>query len=74
MNSRNVLKLYRQILRTIKQIPDETDRQYMKNWARSDFKNYKNVTDDVGSMLQIFVKRIFSKWLDNHYFHFTVGH
>ena len=47
MNSRHVLKLYRDILRTIKLIPDKTDREYMKDWARSDFKTYKDVTDDV---------------------------
>ncbi|CAB0028541.1 unnamed protein product [Trichogramma brassicae] len=48
MASREVLKLYRGFLRTIKLIPDQADRDYMKNWVRSDFKTYKNVTDDVG--------------------------
>lgn len=47
MNSRQVLKLYRDILRTVKLIPNEADREYMKNWAKSDFKTYKTVTDDV---------------------------
>lgn len=47
MNSRQVLKLYRNILRTVKLIPDKSDREYMREWARSDFKTYKNVTDDV---------------------------
>jgi len=47
MSSRQVLKLYRNILKTIKLIPDEADREYMRNWARSDFKSYKNVTDDL---------------------------
>ena len=47
MTSRQVLKLYRDILRTIKLIKNDADREYMKSWARSDFKTYKNVTDDV---------------------------
>lgn len=51
MNSRQVLKLYRDILRTIKLIPEIDDREYMKNWARSDFKSYKNVTDDVSNII-----------------------
>ncbi|XP_014206582.1 LYR motif-containing protein 2 [Copidosoma floridanum] len=47
MNSRQVLKLYKKILKTIKLIPDEADQEYMRNWARSDFRTYKNVTDDL---------------------------
>ncbi|XP_058808853.1 LYR motif-containing protein 2 [Phymastichus coffea] len=47
MTSRQVLKLYRDILRTVKLIPNEADREYMKNWARSDFKTYKNIRDDL---------------------------
>ena len=56
MSSRNVLKLYREILRTIKKIPDKNDREYMRNWARTDFKNYKNVSDDASiSLLKVYI-------------------
>jgi hypothetical protein len=51
MNSRQVLKLYRNILRTIKLIPDQHDREYLKNWVHSDFKTYKNVTDEVSYII-----------------------
>ena len=47
MNSRKVLKLYRDVLRTINLIRNEEDRKYIKDWARSDFKTYKDVTDEV---------------------------
>ena len=42
-----VLKLYRDILRTVKKIPDEYYRNEMKCWARDDFKNNKHLTDEV---------------------------
>lgn len=56
MNRGQVLKLYRQILRTINLIPDKADREYMKNWARTDFKTYKDVTDDVSILVTFFIK------------------
>lgn len=55
MNRGQVLKLYRDILRTIKLIPDKADRDYMRSWVRTDFKTYKDVTDDV-SIQMFFVK------------------
>lgn len=58
MNRGRVLKLYREILRTIKLIPDETDRNYMINWARTDFKTYKDVTDEVSSEKKKFHPKI----------------
>lgn len=42
-----VLKLYRNILRTVRQIPDEHYRKEMAKWARDDFKKNKNLTDEV---------------------------
>ncbi|KAJ0183480.1 hypothetical protein K1T71_001456 [Dendrolimus kikuchii] len=48
-----VLKLYRDIFRTIKQVPDEKTRMELKEWAKTDFKNNKHHTDEtaIKSML-----------------------
>ncbi|XP_059838401.1 LYR motif-containing protein 2 isoform X1 [Hypanus sabinus] len=45
MHRKNVLDLYRKILKAINQIPDEGDKHYLKNWAREEFKQNKNATD-----------------------------
>lgn len=42
-----VLKLYRDILRTIKKIPDDFYRKEMAQWARDDFKKNKHLSDEV---------------------------
>ncbi|XP_077294508.1 LYR motif-containing protein 2 [Arctopsyche grandis] len=42
-----VKKLYRDVLRTIRQVPDERNREELRDWARSDFKNNKNHTDEI---------------------------
>ncbi|XP_004925482.1 LYR motif-containing protein 2 [Bombyx mori] len=41
-----VLKLYRDIFRTIRLVPDELTRIELKQWAQSDFKNNKHHTDE----------------------------
>ncbi|KAF9422548.1 hypothetical protein HW555_001752 [Spodoptera exigua] len=41
-----VLKLYRQIFRTIRQVPDETTRADLKEWARADFRNNMHHKDE----------------------------
>ncbi|KAG7244210.1 hypothetical protein INR49_004283 [Caranx melampygus] len=33
------------MLRTIRQVPDEADRKYLRNWARDEFKRNKTATD-----------------------------
>ena len=38
-----VLKLYRTFFRTIKQLPDQKQRQEVAEWVRHDFKSKKNV-------------------------------
>ena len=43
----DVLKLYREILRTVRLIPDEHYRKEMAKWARDDFKKNKDLTDEV---------------------------
>lgn len=47
MMRQQVLKLYRDILRTVKVIPSEDDRKYIKDWARRDFKDNAHHTDEV---------------------------
>ncbi|XP_047530995.1 LYR motif-containing protein 2 [Vanessa atalanta] len=41
-----VLKLYRDIFRTIRKVSDENTRLELKEWARSDFKNNKHHNDE----------------------------
>lgn len=53
MLRQEVLKLYRDIHRTIKKVPEEWSRRELKDWARRDFRHYKNLTDEhmIKSML-----------------------
>ncbi|XP_059476732.1 LYR motif-containing protein 2 [Neocloeon triangulifer] len=46
MTRQQVLKLYRDILKAIQRIPDDRNRNELKDWARSDFKQHKNQTDE----------------------------
>ncbi|KPI95875.1 LYR motif-containing protein 2 [Papilio xuthus] len=48
-----VLKLYRDIFRTLRKISDESTRSELKDWARSDFRNNKHHRDEtaIKSML-----------------------
>ncbi|KAM6467124.1 LYR motif-containing protein 2 [Python bivittatus] len=46
LRRQQVLQLYRKILRTIRQVPSEADRRYMRDWAREDFKRNKEATDE----------------------------
>ncbi|KAL0830799.1 hypothetical protein ABMA28_002917 [Loxostege sticticalis] len=41
-----VLKLYREIFRTIRLVPDETTRIELKEWARADFRNNMHHKDE----------------------------
>lgn len=41
------LKLYRELLKTIKSIPLESDRQQFADWVKADFKKNKFETDEV---------------------------
>lgn len=53
MVRKQVLKLYRDIFRTIKDVPEEADRIQLRSWARNDFKANKHHTDEV--LLNIFI-------------------
>ncbi|MBN3291670.1 LYRM2 protein, partial [Polypterus senegalus] len=46
LQRQKVLSLYRSILRTIRKVPDKEDQQYLKNWAREEFKRNKNVKEE----------------------------
>lgn len=47
MIHQEVLKLYRTIMKTIRQIPDKQDRDYMRDWAKADFRANKDIKDEV---------------------------
>ncbi|XP_049872636.1 LYR motif-containing protein 2 [Pectinophora gossypiella] len=46
MLRQEVLKLYRDIFRTLRLVPDEKDRQDLKVWAKTDFRNNMHQTDE----------------------------
>ncbi|XP_071391089.1 LYR motif-containing protein 2 [Centroberyx affinis] len=45
LQRQRVLGIYRNMLRAIRQVPDEGDRKYLRDWARDEFKRNKNATD-----------------------------
>lgn len=47
MLRQQVLSLYRRILRTIKDIPDEYYRKEMKEWARDGFRTNKQLKSEI---------------------------
>lgn len=47
MLRQEVLKLYRDILRSIRHIPDASGRNDLKQWARSDFRANMHHTDEL---------------------------
>lgn len=46
MRRQQVLLLYRRILQAIRQVPNDSDRQYLKDWAREEFKRNKSATEE----------------------------
>lgn len=44
---RQVLSLYREILRTLRDVPSEDHRKELADWARSEFKKNKNEKDEI---------------------------
>ncbi|XP_074649392.1 LYR motif-containing protein 2-like [Tubulanus polymorphus] len=46
MLRQEVLKLYREIMRTIRTVQHEEYRVELNTWARSDFKKWKNLTSE----------------------------
>ena len=47
MRRQQVLLLYRRILKAIRQVPNDCDRKYLKDWAREEFKRNKSATEEV---------------------------
>ncbi|KAM6905822.1 LYR motif-containing protein 2 [Anarhichas minor] len=45
LQRQRVLGIYRNMMRTIRKVPDEADRKYLSDWARDEFKRNKNATD-----------------------------
>ncbi|XP_052708954.1 LYR motif-containing protein 2-like [Crassostrea angulata] len=41
-----VLKLYKQMLRLVRKIPDQSQRQQLQNFIRQDFELNKNLEDE----------------------------
>ncbi|XP_009647316.1 LYR motif-containing protein 2 [Egretta garzetta] len=41
-----VLQLYRQILRALRDGPADADRRYLKDWAREEFRRNKDATEE----------------------------
>ncbi|XP_077782291.1 LYR motif-containing protein 2 isoform X2 [Podarcis muralis] len=46
LRRQQVLQLYRKILKAVRQVPNEADRHYLRDWAREDFKRNKGATDE----------------------------
>lgn len=51
LQRQRILGIYRSMLKTIQQVPDEADRKYLRDWARAEFKRNKNATDQVNGEL-----------------------
>ncbi|XP_047590423.1 LYR motif-containing protein 2 isoform X2 [Lutra lutra] len=47
MRRQQVLLLYRRILQAIREVPNDSDRKYLKDWAREEFKRNKSATEEV---------------------------
>lgn len=47
LQRQKVLQIYRTMLRTIRQVPDEADRRYLRDWARGEFRRNKDATNQV---------------------------
>uniref|UniRef100_A0A671U8G2 LYR motif-containing protein 2 n=1 Tax=Sparus aurata TaxID=8175 RepID=A0A671U8G2_SPAAU len=45
LQRQKILGIYRNMLRTIRQVPDEADKKYLRDWARDEFKRNKGATD-----------------------------
>lgn len=47
MLRQEVLKLYREIFRTIRRVPDKASQSDLKEWARSDFRNNMHHSEEL---------------------------
>jgi Complex 1 protein (LYR family) len=47
MLRQEVLKLFRELYRTISKVPDETSRKELRLWLREDFRKNKDQTEEI---------------------------
>ena len=50
---REVLKTYKQLIKSVKLIEDEGYRRELTNWVRSDFKFNKGIKDEVNYIKKV---------------------
>lgn len=65
MLRREVLKCYKDILKTVYKIEDKMYKTYLINWTRSDFKANKTLNDEVLKLFKLF---LFNNFKDNQCF------
>ncbi|XP_049627744.1 LYR motif-containing protein 2-like [Suncus etruscus] len=46
MRRQQVLLLYRRILQAIREVPNDSDLRYLRDWAKEEFKRNKNATEE----------------------------
>ncbi|XP_037678561.1 LYR motif-containing protein 2-like [Choloepus didactylus] len=46
MRGQQVVLLYRRILHIIQQVPEDSDRKYLKDWSREEFKGNISATEE----------------------------
>lgn len=51
LQRQRVLGMYRDLLRSIRKVPNDSDRRYLRDWAREEFKRNKSETDQVNPSL-----------------------
>lgn len=49
------LKLYRNILRQLNNLPDKEQRKEIKDWARSDFEAHRHHEDEVIGLISVYL-------------------
>uniref|UniRef100_A0A3Q3A377 LYR motif-containing protein 2 n=1 Tax=Kryptolebias marmoratus TaxID=37003 RepID=A0A3Q3A377_KRYMA len=57
LQRQKVLAIYRNMLRTIRQVPAEEDRKYLTDWAREEFKRNKTASNQVNFCVLYWVIR-----------------
>ncbi|KAG8285454.1 LYR motif-containing protein 2 [Homalodisca vitripennis] len=53
MLRKQVLKLYRDTLRSIRQVPDRDSQLELRKWARQDFENNKHLEEEITIKMMI---------------------
>ncbi|XP_039957784.1 LYR motif-containing protein 2 [Bactrocera tryoni] len=53
MLRQEVLKLYREIFRTIRLVPDKSNQRELRDWARHDFRTHSGQTDELAIKMML---------------------